>query len=111
MPDPDSTFFTRRTRKFAVPHDPLGERWFMVVHAAVRAAFVLIRGRGFDLRNADENVITNELEGVLRNDLLNREVVNGLDPDFFRDVTRGSEVENYDGKKISKKPDLLFHLQ
>jgi len=112
MPDADSSFFTQRPdARFVVPHDPLGERWPLVVHVAVSAAFTLIRQRGFNLRNAGENAITHELEGVLRNDLLNREVQNGLDRDFFRDVTRGSEVENYTGEKISKKPDLIFHLQ
>jgi hypothetical protein len=75
------------------------------------AAFVIIRGRGFDLRNAGENAITNKLEDVLMNDILNLGTVDGFDRQFFGPVTRGSEVENYDGKKISKKPDLVFHLQ
>lgn len=112
MPDADSSFFTRRpAARFVVPHSPLGERWLLVVHAAVTTAFHIIRERGFDLRNAGENVITNNLEGVLMNDLLNRGTVEGFDRQFFGPVTRGSEVENYNGEKISKKPDLVFHLQ
>jgi hypothetical protein len=112
MSDTTSNFFTQRpAARFVVPHAPLGERWLLVVHAAVTAAFVVIRQRGFDLRNAGENAITNELEGVLMNDLLNRGIVGGFDNLFFGPVTRGSEVENYNGKKISKKPDLIFHLQ
>jgi hypothetical protein len=112
MPDADSSFFTQRpAARFIVPHAPLGERWLLVVHAAVTAAFPIIRHRGFDLRNAGENAITNELENVLMNDLLNRGIVEGFDRQFFGHVTRGSEVENYNGEKISKKPDLLFHLQ
>ncbi|MGP8200299.1 MAG: hypothetical protein ACLQU4_12440 [Limisphaerales bacterium] len=83
----------------------------LVAHAAVAAAFIIIRKQGFDLRNAGENAITNQLEGVLRNDLLNRGTVEGFDRRFFGPVTRGSEVENYNGEKISKKPDLVFHLQ
>lgn len=112
MAGADSSFFTQRpTTRFTMPHEPLGERWLLVVHAAVTAAFVIIREHGFDLRKAGENAITNKLEEVLRNDLLNRGTVEGFDKQFFGPVTRGSEVENYNGQKISKKPDLVFHLQ
>lgn len=111
MPDANSSFFTRRpAARFIVPHAPLGERWLLVVHAAVTAAFLIIRQRGFDLRNAGENAVTNKLEGVLMNDLLNRGAIEGFDRLFFGPVTRGSEVENFNGEKISKKPDLVFHL-
>jgi hypothetical protein len=112
MPDIDTSFFTRRSAaRFTVPHAPLGDRWLLVTHAAVTAAFRIIRERGFDLRNAGENAVTNKLEDVLVNDLLNRGTVDGFDHIFFGPVTRGSEVENYNGQKISKKPDLVFHLQ
>lgn len=112
MPDTDSNIFTRRpTARFTVPHAPLGERWLLVAHSAITAAFVIIRERGFDLRNAGENSITNKLEDILMNDLLNRGTVGGFDKTFFCRITRGSEVENFSGQKISKKPDLLFHLQ
>src|SRR5260221_9107940 len=112
MANANSSFFTQRpSARFIVPHAPLGERWLLVVHTALTAAFPIIRRRGFDLRNSAENTITNELENVLMNDLLNRGIVEGFDKQFFGRVTRGSEVENYNGEKISKKPDLLFHLQ
>jgi len=112
MVDATSSFFTRRAAaRFKVPHATLGERWLLVAHAAVTEAFIIIRDRGFDLRNAGENAITNQLESVLRNDLLNRGTVEGFDKQFFGPVTRGSEVENYNGEKIGKKPDLVFHLQ
>src|SRR4051794_17885026 len=102
-PNAHSSFFTRPgVARFTVPHAPLGERWLLVVHAAVTAAFPIIRQRGFDLRNAGENAITNKLEDVLTNDLLNRGTVDGFDSQFFGPVTRGSEVENYNGEKISK---------
>lgn len=108
----DSSFFTRRpAARHFVPHEALGERWLLVIHVAVTAAFSFIRQRGFDLRSAGENEITNRLEHVLMNDVLNRDIVGGFDRLFFGPVTRGSEVENYNGIKISKKPDLIFHLQ
>jgi hypothetical protein len=112
MPDTDSNFFTQRpAARFTVPHAPLGERWMLVAHAAVTAAFVIIRKRGFGLRDAAENSITNKLEGILVNDILNRGSVDGFDKNFFCRVNRGSEVENFSGEKIGKKPDLVFHLQ
>ena len=112
MPAIDTSFFTRRpAARFTVPHAPLGDRWLLVTHAAVTAAFRILRERGFDLRDAGENAVTNKLEDVLVNDLLNRGIVDGFDHIFFGPVTRGSEVENYNGEKISKKPDLVFHLQ
>ncbi|MDB6128934.1 MAG: hypothetical protein JWM04_41 [Verrucomicrobiales bacterium] len=112
MIDATSSFFTRRPgNRFVVPHAPLGERWLLVIHAAVTAAFVLIRNQGFDLKNAGENAITHRLEGALMNDILNSGAVEGFDKLFFGPITRGSEVENYNGEKISKKPDLVFHLQ
>ena len=106
-----SSFFTQAQQKFQVPHDPVGVRWILVVHGAITMAFSILRGRDYGLRTAEEDEITNELENVLRNELLRKDVQCSLDPDFFRDVTRGSEVENYSGEKINKKPDLVFHLQ
>ncbi len=112
MSDTNSSFFTRRpAARFTVPHTSLDERWLLVIHAAVTAAFRIIRQDGFDLRNAGENAVTNKLENILMNDILDRETVDDFDRNFFGPVTRGSEVENYNGEKISKKPDLVFHLQ
>jgi len=107
-----SNLFTQRSaERFTVPHAALDVRWLLVVHTAVTEAFTFIQARGFDLLNAGENAITNQIEDVLRNDLLNRHIVDGFDTNFFTVVTRGSEVENYNGEKISKKPDLVFHLR
>jgi len=105
------SFFTQAQTQFEVPHDPIGVRWILVAHIAVTTAFTILRVRKFDLCAAKEDEITNQLENVLRNDLLRKDSVPSLNPDFFRDVTRGSEVENYNGQKINKKPDLVFHLQ
>lgn len=97
-------FFTRPAKRFEVPHARVGVRFLLLIHACIGKAFVLLRGRGEPLGQASENAITNALESVLCNDLL-------LDPVYFRGVTRGSEVENFDGRKIGKKPDLVFHLR
>ena len=97
-------FFTRPVKRFEVPHARVGARWLLVIHACVGKAFAFLRGRGEPLGQASENAITNALEAVLCNEVL-------LDPVYFRGVTRGSEVENFDGRKIGKKPDLVFHLR
>lgn len=109
----NSSFFTQRSAsRYVVPHTRLGERWMLVIHAAVTAAFQRLRGLDdFDLRAASENAVSNKLEEILRNDLMNSGTVEGFDKLFFGPVTRGSEIENFSGLKISKKPDLVFHLQ
>ena len=101
-------FFTRPQHRFDVPHDRIGVRWLLVIHACVAKAFAMMRARGDDLCHSKENEITNNLESILVNHMQNED---GLDPDFFRNVTRGSEVENHDARKIGKKPDLIFHLK
>ena len=104
-------FFTRTQNRFEVPHERIGVRWLLLVHACIAKAFATMRSRGDDLQQASENAITNELENLLANDLQRPEGDVYLDPDFFWGVTRGSEVENHNGRKISKKPDLIFHLR
>lgn len=83
----------------------------MMIREAVKAAFAIIKQQGFDLRNACENVNTNELERVLASVIWNREIVESFDRRFFGKVSRGSEVEDYSGVKISKQPVLRFALQ
>jgi hypothetical protein len=102
-------FFTRPVRR--VPHDRLDVRWMIIIHEAVFHAFALIRAEKFDLTNAGENQVTERLEDMLENHVRNRGVVEGFDSDFFGNVTRGSETVNFSGTKISKKPDIVFHLR
>lgn len=106
-----TAFFTRPTPKFSLPHDRIGVRWVLVAHLAVHRAFEMIREEGWTLKDKGENDITAKLENTLRNRVHNRNEVDGFDKDFFTLVTRGSEVVNYNGVKISKKPDLVFHLK
>ncbi len=104
-------FFTRPSSAYSVPHDRIGVRWVLVAHLAVTRAFEMIREEGWSLKDRGENEITTKLESTLRNNIHNRGEVNGFDKNFFTLVTRGSEVVNFDGVKISKKPDLVFHLK
>lgn len=104
-----SAFFTRPVRR--VPHDRLDGRWMLVIHAAIAHAFLLVREEGFDLAKAGENQVTERLEDVLENRIRIQGAIEGFDTGFFGRVTRGSETVNYSGAKISKKPDLVFHLR
>jgi hypothetical protein len=107
-----SGFFTRPpVARYVVPHDRIGERWILIAHLAVRRSFEFIRSDGFNLGAARENEITAKLEETLENRVRNRGEIEGFDGLFFGKVTRGNEVINHDGTKISKKPDLMFHLR
>ena len=111
MFDPESNFFTRRlAARFVVPHDPVDERWLLLVHRAVTRAFEIIRAERYPLKSALENDITIKLENVLNNQVLNQGEVEGFDKSFFGKVRR-VEVVNFDGTKKAKKPDLCFDLQ
>lgn len=105
-------FFTRPpAARYVVPHDRIGQRYILIVHQAVARSFEIMRSEGFNLAIARENEITAKLEETLENRVRNREEIDGFDGLFFGKVTRGNEVLNYDGTKISKKPDLMFHLR
>lgn len=105
-----ASLFTRP--RYVVPHEPLlGARWMLLIHEAVTAAFIILRERGFDLKNAGEVAITNELEKVLYNDLFNRHIIDGFDEENFRHVGRDRAFEDYSGKALDKQPDLVFQLK
>lgn len=96
---------------FRVPHDRIGERLVIVAHQAVARAFEIMRHESFPLATAGENQITCKLETTLENRIRNRGETPSFDNTFFGPVSRGSEVVNFDGIKISKKPDLIFKLR
>ena len=96
---------------FMLPHDRVGLRLVTVTHQAVTRAFEIIRHDGFALATAGENQITERLENTLENRIRNRGEIECFDNTFFGPVSRGSEVVNFNGIKISKKPDLVFKLR
>ncbi len=104
-------FFTQRPASFDLPFPRVAQHYLLIVHACLLRAFAIMRARGDDLQHASENAITNELERILRNELHGTEGDAFLDPDFFVFVSRGSAIENHSGEKISKQPDLIFHLR
>lgn len=96
---------------FRVPHDRIGPRLLTITHHAIALAFEILRHDGYELATAGENEITRQLESVLKNRIWNRNQIEGFDNTYFGPVGRGSEVVNFDGTKISKKPDLIFNLR
>jgi hypothetical protein len=89
----------------------VGIRFVLAAHFAITRAFELIRQEGWVLASAGENQITERLEDYLENRIRNRGEVDGFDNNYFGPVSRGSEVVNYNGIKISKKPDLILKLR
>lgn len=108
----NADFFTRPPKsRYVVPHDRIGVRWILIAHRAITRSFEMMRSDGYALASAGENQITEKLEETLENRVRNRGEIDGFDGLFFGKVTRGSEVVNFDGTKISKKPDLVFQLR
>ncbi|MCX6000346.1 MAG: hypothetical protein NTU41_12390 [Chloroflexi bacterium] len=65
---------------------------------------------GFDLLNADEDLVTQELYDVLYDEVFRNNAVDGFNRELFTTVTRESKVRNYDGTKLDKMPDLLVGM-
>lgn len=103
--------FSRPPPRYRVPHDRVGIRLIIAAHLAVTRAFDIIRREAKSLAAANENQVTELLEDVLENRIRNRGLVESFDTGSFGPVSRGSEVVNYNGAKISKKPDLIFKLR
>ena len=93
-----------------LPHPPISLPVFLVVENALSAAWKRMRTHprsGFNLLNATEDVITQELYEVLYDEIFGKDVVEGFDRQLFTTVTRESKVRNYDGTHLDKMPDLL----
>jgi hypothetical protein len=96
-----------------LPHPPISLPVFLVVEAALRAAWDLMRTKpnpDFQLLTEDEDPVTCELCERICNEIFNRGVVEGFDRNLFGKPTRESKVKNCDGKKLDKMPDLLIDL-
>jgi len=96
-----------------LPHPPISLPVFLVVENALSAAWKRMRTHprsGFNLLNATEDVITQELYEVLYDEIFGKDVVEGFDRQLFTTVTRESKVRNYDGTHLDKMPDLLIGL-
>ena len=105
--------FYERVRDIELPHAPVPLPVFLIVEAAVRAAWNILRLRprpGFDLLNAAEDVVTHELYEVLSDEVFDKEVVGGFDRELFTNINREPKVRSYNRAHLDKMPDLLIGL-
>lgn len=96
-----------------LPHPPISLPVFLIVEAALRAAWDLMRTKpnpNLQLLTEDEDPVTCELCERICNEVFNKGVVEGFDRNLFGKPTRESKVKNCDGKKLDKMPDLLIDL-
>jgi len=97
---------------FALPHPPISLSVFLVVEEAICAAWQVLQRRpptGFVLASAAEVQITAVLHQVLKDEIWNRDVVDGFDDEVIRTVVR-PEVVSFDRKSLSKRPDMMVEL-
>ena len=101
-----------RQRRYRFPHLPVSRAIFLTVEDAMRVAWERIHSqprKQFDPATAQEADFTAELHEVLRDELLEDGSVDGFTKLIFQDVIR-PEVKNFDGRKVSKRPDMLVKL-
>ncbi len=101
-----------RERRFSLPHPPLSISIFLTLEGAITAAWGILHTkppRPFDPKTAKETDFTTYLHEILEDHLLDSGEVNGFTSEIFSSITR-PEVRNFDGKKTSKKPDMVAFL-
>jgi hypothetical protein len=99
--------------EFEVPHPPLDIAVFLVVEDAIRTAWQIMHKcppSGLKLATDDEETINHYLRETLQDQVWNREVVPGFDPQLIACITSAEEVRNFDGKELKKRPDMLVKL-
>lgn len=95
-----------------LPHPPVSLAIFLTLEAAMAEAWRRIHTSpkpSFNPAMALEADFTAEMHEVLRDELLEEESVPGFSKDVFHGIVR-PEVKNFDGKKVSKRPDMLVEL-
>lgn len=98
---------------FEVPHPPLDLSVLLVVEDALRAAWQLLREHppaGLTIATDDEEIVNHYLRETLQDQVWNREIVPGFDPQLVACITSAEEVRNYCGKELRKRPDIIVKL-
>ena len=104
--------FGRSPVPLGIPYPPWKMHFVQIIEKALWAGLTRLEANQgtFQLTTAKEEQITNWLIAEL-NKLLTDESVSGFSAEFYQDPVRGSKLQNFDGKKIEKAPDLVFRLQ
>ena len=106
-------FFTRGVpaERYHLPHPPLGLPVLLLIRRVVLRAFELLREQRFNLAAAQEDQVTAALRSTIENNLRQSGEVPGFDKRTFETVIRQGQWANYDGKSLTKAPDLFFKLR
>ncbi len=110
---PVDGYFTHgvRPEDYRLPHPRLGLPVILLVRRVlVRAFEILSEGLGSPAAQ-DEDGVTMALRNVIENHLRHRGEVPGFNRSTFETVDRQAQVENFDGSKRGKAPDLCFRLR
>lgn len=105
--------FFEEPGKITLPHPPISLAVFLIIESAICAAWDLLRTKprpGFDLKTADEDLITVELQEAVYDKVFNQGIVRGFNRELFTTVTRDSKVRNYNYSSLDKMPDLTIGL-
>jgi len=106
-------FYDESVSSVALPHPPISVTVHLVLEEALRTAWNRLRTQpraGFDLLNAHENVVTQELYEVLFDDVFGKGIVPGFDRELFTTGNREAKLRNYNGDHLDKMPDLTIEL-
>jgi len=77
----------------------------------VLRAFELLRAQQFNLAAANEDQVTAALRSTIESNLRQSGEVPGFDKRTFETVIRQGQWANYDGKSLTKAPDLFCKLR
>jgi hypothetical protein len=96
---------------FRLPHPRLGLAVILLVRRVVLSAFDRLREHGVSFATSKEDEVTAALRSVIENDLRQTGSVPGFSRRTYDAVIRQGQVDNYDGSRLTKSPDLCFKLR
>ena len=97
--------------RYDLPHPRLPLPVLLLIRSVVLRAFELLRKEPFNLAAAQEDQVTTALRSTIENNLRQSREVPGFDTRTFEFVGRHGGWANYDGKSLTKAPDLFFKLR
>ena len=97
--------------RYHLSHSRLDLSVLLLIRRVVLRAFELLREQQFNLAAAKEDKVTAVLRSTIENNLRQSGEVPGFDTRKFEMVIRQGQRANYDGKILTKAPDLFFKLR
>jgi hypothetical protein len=97
--------------RYHLPHPHLSLPVLLLIRRMLLRAFELLRAQNFNLADAKEDEVTAALRRTIENNLRQTGEVPGFDKRKFETVIRQGQWANYDGKSLTKAPDLFFKLR